>query len=199
MVCFQKHAAAIVIVLSFLLLGCEANDPPSSSTVKHKKMEATVHVRKLLNLSKQHHTTAYASGHLVTMSDASPSVCACAAAVEAVTAENRWKAAAPSECSEDAVVVSQSEAGERPGDMPCYSVTITNTCVSCAVRNVRVSCGEFGSGKLVDPSDFRRVAAGNCIVRGGGGAMQPSETISFEYSTQFQYDLGVASVSCSCG
>ncbi|RCV15296.1 hypothetical protein SETIT_3G046600v2 [Setaria italica] len=185
MVCFQKHAAAIVIVLSFLLLGCEANDPPSSSTVKHKKMEATVHVRKLLNLSKQHHTTAYASGHLVTMSDASPSVCACAAAVEAVTAENRWKAAAPSECSEDAVVVSQSEAGERPGGMPCYSVTITNTC--------------FGSGKLVDPSDFRRVAAGNCIVRGGGGAMQPSETISFEYSTQFQYDLGVASVSCSCG
>uniref|UniRef100_K3ZDA2 Lipoprotein n=1 Tax=Setaria italica TaxID=4555 RepID=K3ZDA2_SETIT len=153
----DKHAAAIVIVLSFLLLGCEANDPPSSSTVKHKKMEATVHVRKLLNLT----------------------------AVEAVTAENRWKAAAPSECSEDAVVVSQSEAGERPGGMPCYSVTITNTC--------------FGSGKLVDPSDFRRVAAGNCIVRGGGGAMQPSETISFEYSTQFQYDLGVASVSCSCG
>ncbi|XP_004963425.1 TPD1 protein homolog 1B [Setaria italica] len=102
MVCFQKHAAAIVIVLSFLLLGCEANDPPSSSTVKHKKMEATVHVRKLLNLT----------------------------AVEAVTAENRWKAAAPSECSEDAVVVSQSEAGERPGGMPCYSVTITNTCVS---------------------------------------------------------------------
>jgi hypothetical protein len=60
MVCFHKHAAAIVIVLSFvLLLGCEANnnDPPSCSSVKHnsKKIDATVHhVRELLNLSKQH-------------------------------------------------------------------------------------------------------------------------------------------------
>jgi hypothetical protein len=135
-----------------------------------------------------------------------PSCAAAAAVQQAVTttstAENRRKAAAaaPSECSEDAVVVSQlAEASERPGGMPRYSVTITNTCVSCAVRDVRVSCGEFGSGKLVDPGDFRRAAAGDyCIVR-GGGAMRPGETISFEYSNQFQYDLGVASVSCSCG
>ncbi|CAL5097193.1 unnamed protein product [Urochloa decumbens] len=169
MVYFLKHAVAMVIVLSFLFLGCDANDPPSSSMLKHNKMKAG-HVRKLLNLTGAAATT---------------------------TVTEKQKAAAPSECSQSAVVVSQAEAGLLPGGLPSYSVTITNTCLSCAVRDVHVSCGEFGSAELVDPGDFRRVAAGDCLVR-GGGAMRPGETISFEYANMFQYDLDVASVACSC-
>ncbi|CAN6336174.1 unnamed protein product [Urochloa humidicola] len=135
-------------------------------------MEAVHNVRKLLNLTA-------------------------AQAVTVVEKRGTTSTTAPSECSQDAVVVSQAEAGLRPGGLPAYSVTITNTCVSCAVRDVHVSCGAFGSAKLVDPGDFRRVTAGDCLVR-GGGAMRPGETISFEYANMFQYDLGVASVSCSC-
>ena len=119
--------------------------------------------------------------------------------MQAVAAEKkRRRSTAPNECSLDAVVVSQAEAAGRPGGVPCYSVTITNTCLSCTVRDLHVSCGEFGSARLVDPSDFRRLAVGDCIVR-GGGAVRPGETVSFDYSNQFQYDLHVASASCTCG
>ncbi|RLN29062.1 hypothetical protein C2845_PM05G11110 [Panicum miliaceum] len=123
--------------------------------------------------------------------------CAAAAAVQAVK-KRRGSTTAPSECSQDAVVVSQAEAGGRSGGVPCYSVTITNTCLSCAVRDLHVSCGEFGSARLVDPSDFRRLAVGDCLVR-GGGAVRPGETVYFEYTNQFQYDLRVASAFCTCG
>jgi len=116
----------------------------------------------------------------------------------AAAVKKRSGSTAPSECSQDAVVVSQAEAGGRPGGVPCYSVKITNTCLSCTVRDIHVSCGEFGSARLVDPSDFRRLAVGDCIVR-GGGAVRPGETVSFDYSNQFQYDLHVASASCTCG
>ena len=119
--------------------------------------------------------------------------------MQAVAAEKkRRRSTAPNECSLDAVVVSQAEAAGRPGGVPCYSVTITNTCLSCTVRDLHVSCGEFGSARLVDPSDFRRLAVGDCIVR-GGGALGAGETISFDYSNQFQFNLHVASASCTCG
>lgn len=122
----------------------------------------------------------------------------CAAAALAVTPVGNQKTEAPTECSENFVAVSQAEATRWLGGMPSYSVTITNTCASCAVSDVHVSCGEFGSAKLVDPSSFRRVTAGDCLV-GGGGAMQPGESISFDYSNMYPYDLDVSSVSCTCG
>ncbi|KAF8666902.1 hypothetical protein HU200_053430 [Digitaria exilis] len=161
--------AAMVILFSFLLLGCDgASDPPSSSTVKHEKI-AEVHVRKLLNLGKQ----------LIEP-----------AAVPAVTpVGDRKTAASPVECSEEFVAVCQAEASRWLGGMPSYSVTITNT-------DVHVSCGEFGSAKLVDPTSFRLVTAGDCLVS-GGGAMQPGESVSFDYSNMYPYHLDVTSVSCT--
>jgi len=116
--------------------------------------------------------------------------------VQAVAAEKkRRRSTAPNECSLDAVVVSQAEAAGRPGGVPCYSVTITNTCLSCTVRDLHVSCGEFASTVLVGPSSFRRLAYGDCLV-GDGGPIGPGETVCFEYSNSFIYSMDVASVSC---
>ncbi|XP_039827371.1 TPD1 protein homolog 1B-like [Panicum virgatum] len=99
------------------------------------------------------------------------------------------------DCSEGVVQVSQVNAGPLPSGIPSYSVTITNTCLDCTVRDVHVSCGEFASTVLVDPSSFRRLAYGDCLV-GDGGPIGPGETVCFEYSNSFIYSMDVASVSC---
>jgi hypothetical protein len=91
--------------------------------------------------------------------------------------------------------VSQVDAGLLPNGIPSYSVTITNTCLDCTVRDVHVSCGEFASTELVDPSSFQRLAYGDCLVR-DGAPIGPGETVSFEYSNSFMYSMDVASVSC---
>jgi len=150
-----------------------------------------------------HASYLYAAGNINTRT------CACAATVQAAagmsadTAEKTAAEAAPSECSEDAVEVSQSQDQQgadlpppSPGGVGTYSVTIANTCLHCTVRDVHISCGEFGQAQLVvAPADFRRVAVGVCLVR-GGGALGPGESVSFRYSSLFQYHLHVASVSC---
>ncbi|RLN34753.1 hypothetical protein C2845_PM03G25040 [Panicum miliaceum] len=61
---------------------------------------------------------------------------------------------APSKCSHVIVVVSQAKAWWQRGGVPCYNVTITNTCLSCTVRNLHIFCGEFGSTRLVDPAAY---------------------------------------------
>ncbi|TVU18104.1 hypothetical protein EJB05_34176, partial [Eragrostis curvula] len=172
----------MVAVFSFVLFiaGCEAGvvpggDPPSSSSAAKHGTMALLHVRKLLNIS----------------SDAN----AAAATTEERRRRRRTAAPAISECSEQSVVVSQDGGGLTPNSISLYSVTITNTCMSCTVRDVHVSCGEFASTELVRPSEFRRLAVGDCLVR-DGGALGPGETISFEYTNSFKYDMDVASVSC---
>ncbi|XP_062201477.1 TPD1 protein homolog 1B-like [Phragmites australis] len=148
--------------------GVVSGDPPSSSSaVKH---ETSSHVRKLL------------------VSTTDPRGAAVNAAAETMMMS-------PDDCSEEVVEVSQDNGGPLPNGIPSYSVTITNTCLGCTVRDVHVSCGEFASTELVDPSDFRRVAYGDCLVR-DGGPMGPGETILFEYSNSFLYPMDVASVSC---
>uniref|UniRef100_K4AMF4 TPD1 protein n=1 Tax=Setaria italica TaxID=4555 RepID=K4AMF4_SETIT len=96
---------------------------------------------------------------------------------------------------DEVVQVSQVDAGLLPNGIPSYSVTITNTCLDCTVRDVHVSCGEFASTELVDPSSFQRLAYGDCLVR-DGGPIGPGETVSFEYSNSLIYSMDVASVSC---
>ncbi|XP_008675824.1 TPD1 protein homolog 1B [Zea mays] len=98
-------------------------------------------------------------------------------------------------CSEEVVEVFQGSAGSLPNGIPSYSVTITNTCLDCTVCDVHVSCGEFASTEVVDPSDFRRLSYGDCLVR-NGGPIGPGETISFQYSNSFVYKMDVAAVSC---
>ncbi|CAL4931390.1 unnamed protein product [Urochloa decumbens] len=101
----------------------------------------------------------------------------------------------PDDCSEEDVVVYQSSANPLPSGIPAYTVRITNVCGGCTVSDVHVSCGDFASTELVDPAKFQRVGFNDCIVK-GGGAMEPSETVSFQYSNSFSYELNVASVSC---
>ncbi|CAL4923006.1 unnamed protein product [Urochloa decumbens] len=101
----------------------------------------------------------------------------------------------PDDCSEEDVVVYQSSANPLPSGIPAYAVQIINVCGGCTVSDVHVSCGDFASTELVDPGKFQRVGFNDCIVK-GGGAMEPSETVSFQYSNSFSYQLNVASVSC---
>ncbi|KAL6624863.1 hypothetical protein ACP70R_032184 [Stipagrostis hirtigluma subsp. patula] len=170
-----RRCAAMVIVLSFLLLACEAGvlagDPPSSSSVA-EHVRATPHIRKLLSTSTTVHAPA-------------------AATVERMASPG-------GECSEEAIDVSQHSVGTLADGIPLFSVTITNICLQCKVQDVHLSCGEFASTQLVDPSDFERVAYGDCVVK-GGGAMEPGETVSFEYSNSFEYPLAVSNVSCPPG
>lgn len=110
-------------------------------------------------------------------------------------AEKTEEAAPPDLCS-GVVAVSQGSAGSLSNGTPSYSVTITNTCLGCTVRDVHVSCGEFAAPtELVDPSDFRRLSYDDCLVK-NGGPMGPGDTISFEYSNSFIYKMDVATVSC---
>ncbi|CAL4914738.1 unnamed protein product [Urochloa decumbens] len=101
----------------------------------------------------------------------------------------------PDDCSEEDVVVYQSSANPLPSGIPAYTVQIINVCGGCTVSDVHVACGDFASTELVDPGKFQRVGFNDCIVK-GGGAMEPSETVSFQYSNSFSYQLNVASVSC---
>ncbi|PWZ20904.1 hypothetical protein Zm00014a_028098 [Zea mays] len=102
-----------------------------------------------------------------------------------------------SSCSgEEAVVVYQSSANPLPSGIPAYTVQIINVCGGgCTVYDVHVSCGDFASTELVDPAKFQRVAFDDCVVK-GGAALEPSETVSFQYSNSFSYQLSVASVAC---
>ncbi|XP_062232389.1 TPD1 protein homolog 1B-like [Phragmites australis] len=165
--CFQKRAA-MVIVFGFLL-ACEAGvvSGDPPSPSAVDHEKTVVHMRKLLNIT---------------------------AAGTAATEEELMMGL--EECSEQAVVLSQDSEGPMPNGIASYSVAITNTCLSRTVREVHVSCGEFASTELVNPNDFRRVAVGDCLVR-NGGAMGPGETVAFEYSNLFKYQLDVVSVSCS--
>ncbi|XP_062205202.1 TPD1 protein homolog 1B-like [Phragmites australis] len=101
----------------------------------------------------------------------------------------------PDDCSEEDVVVYQNSANPLPSGIPTYTVQIINVCGGCTVSDVHVSCGDFASTELVDPGKFQRVGFNDCIVK-GGGLLEPSETVSFQYSNSFSYTLNVASVAC---
>ncbi|KAK3137626.1 hypothetical protein QOZ80_5BG0454840 [Eleusine coracana subsp. coracana] len=102
----------------------------------------------------------------------------------------------PGEWSEEAVVVLQDNQDPMPNGISSYTMTITNTCLGCMVRDVHLVCGEFASTELVSPSEFRHLTVGDCLIH-NDGAMGPNDTIAFEYSNSFQYDMDVVLVSHS--
>ncbi|KAK3118727.1 hypothetical protein QOZ80_9BG0705620 [Eleusine coracana subsp. coracana] len=102
----------------------------------------------------------------------------------------------PDDCSEEDVAVYQNSANPLPSGIPTYTVQIVNVCGGCRVSDVHVACGDFASTELVDPGVFQRVGFNDCIVK-GGQPMEPSETVSFQYSNSFSYPLNVVSVSCA--
>ncbi|KAG0537468.1 hypothetical protein BDA96_03G150900 [Sorghum bicolor] len=165
----EGYAVAIVFMALLFLLSRQAGVVVKPTVaVKHQ----AVHVRRLLN------NDARAGGG---NSRGGAAAVTFAASVDL--------------CSEEVVEVSQGNAGSLPNGVPSYSVTITNTCLDCTVRDVHVSCGEFATTELVDPSYFRRLSYGDCLVR-NGGPIGPGEIISFDYSNSFIYKMEVATVSC---
>ncbi|KQJ88940.1 TPD1 protein homolog 1B [Brachypodium distachyon] len=102
----------------------------------------------------------------------------------------------PDGCSMENVEVYQNDAPHQASGIPAYSVEVINSCVSCTVYDVHLSCGNFASTDLVDPAEFRRIAYDDCLVN-DGKAMGPGDSVSFHYSNSFQYPLEVASVACN--
>ncbi|KAL6640862.1 hypothetical protein ACP70R_019043 [Stipagrostis hirtigluma subsp. patula] len=97
------------------------------------------------------------------------------------------------EC-EEAVDVSQHDdwAPGPPGE-PGVTACTSSTSASTARCTTSTSPA---STDVVEPSDFRRVRYGDCIVR-DGGAMGPGDEVDFEYSNSVSFPLEVASVSCT--
>ncbi|OEL33054.1 Polygalacturonase [Dichanthelium oligosanthes] len=168
--CFQKRAALAVVLFSFLLLLAAAEDLMLSSRL-----------------------AAAASG------DQHPSSSSTLKAARKLLLNSSRSIPTarmgPNDCSEEDVVVYQSSANPLPSGVPAYTVQIVNVCGGCTVSDVHVSCGDFASTELVDPGKFHRLAFNDCVVK-AGGPLQPSETVSFQYSNSFSYQLNVASVSC---
>uniref|UniRef100_A0A0E0L083 Uncharacterized protein n=1 Tax=Oryza punctata TaxID=4537 RepID=A0A0E0L083_ORYPU len=101
----------------------------------------------------------------------------------------------PNTCSMEQVAVYQSQVTSLPSGIPAYEVQIINRCGACTVYGVHVACGDFASTELVDPSQFRRVARGDCVVK-NGGPLGPGEAVVFQYTNSFSYPLRVTSVAC---
>ncbi|XP_066342089.1 TPD1 protein homolog 1B-like [Miscanthus floridulus] len=173
--CFKKRAALVIVVISSLLLLLITAQAAASG--HHPSSWSTLHqARKLLNTSTPPSSSSPPSP---------PGV------GDVSTARM-----GPDGCSGEDVVVYQSSANPLPSGIPAYTVQIINVCSGgCTVYDVHVSCGDFASTELVDPAKFQRVSFNDCVVK-GGGTLEPSETVSFQYSNSFSYQLSVASVAC---
>lgn len=96
-------------------------------------------------------------------------------------------------CTRSRIQVNQGAVGTING-IPKYSVTIVNGCESnCG--GIHISCGEFASSKLVNPSIFRRLAVNDCLVN-NGAPMKSGQVISFIYTNTFEYPMEVSSATC---
>ncbi|MCL7042897.1 hypothetical protein MKW94_023698 [Papaver nudicaule] len=101
-------------------------------------------------------------------------------------------------CSKDDIVVYQGPTTPLPNGIPTYTVQILNVCVSsggCSISNIHVSCGWFSSARLINPRLFRRQNYDDCLVN-NGEALEPGDSLSFQYANSFQYPLYVSSVAC---
>ncbi|CAN6288753.1 unnamed protein product [Urochloa humidicola] len=184
----ERATAATAIALLLLVLashagaiaGGEPPNPSAAAVTKHREMMQARKLKPLVN---------------ATTGGDDPRGDAAATTVHAPAERTAALDDDDDGCPEGVVQVSQVNAGSLPSGIPSYSVTITNTCLDCTVRDVHVSCGEFASTELVDPGNFQRLAYGDCLVK-DGGPIGPGETVSFEYSNSFIYSMGVVSVSC---
>ncbi|RLN39621.1 hypothetical protein C2845_PM01G45450 [Panicum miliaceum] len=161
-----QKRASLVVVFSLLLLLTAA----AAASFRGTSSSSARHARKLLNNTGE--SSSLGSGHYYST-----------------------ERMGPDDCSEEDVVVYQSSANPLPSGIPAYTVQIINVCGGCTVADVHVSCGDFASTELVDPDKFQRVGFNDCVVK-GGGPMEPSEAVSFQYSNSFSYQLNVASVAC---
>ncbi|XP_037406158.1 TPD1 protein homolog 1A-like [Triticum dicoccoides] len=97
------------------------------------------------------------------------------------------------------IAIYQGRGTTLPSGVPAYTVDVMNRCSGgdgdCAIAGIHVRCGWFSSVSLVDPRKFRRLARDDCLLN-DGQPLLAGETISFEYSNSFPYQLSVAVATC---
>ncbi|CAM0949947.1 unnamed protein product [Alopecurus aequalis] len=97
------------------------------------------------------------------------------------------------------IAIYQGRGTTLPNGIPAYTVDVMNRCSAgdgdCAIAGIHVRCGWFSSVSLVDPRKFRRLARDDCLIN-DGQPLLAGETLSFEYSNSFPYQLSVAVATC---
>ncbi|CAN6347656.1 unnamed protein product [Urochloa humidicola] len=102
------------------------------------------------------------------------------------------------------IEIYQGPASPLPSGVPSYKVDVVNRCLGgldggasgeCAIAGIHVRCGWFSSVSLVDPSKFRRLGHNDCLLN-DGRPLLGGDTISFEYSNSFKYELSVRVATC---
>ncbi|CAN7053629.1 unnamed protein product [Brassica oleracea var. botrytis] len=99
-----------------------------------------------------------------------------------------------SRSSEPTVRQTQVKLGEGKK----FRVEVMNKCPMCPIINLRLKCQGFPQS-LVDPTLLRVLSssAGNCVVN-DGLPLSPMETLSFNYSSSYQFALSPLSWSFQC-
>ncbi|CDP22272.1 unnamed protein product [Coffea canephora] len=100
-------------------------------------------------------------------------------------------------CSKDNILVFQGQTKRMFNGIPTYTVEVQNVCdsASCSISNIHLSCGWFSSARLINPQIFRRLGYNDCLVK-DGQALNPGESLTFQYANSFSYPLSVSSVAC---
>ncbi|KAL2342802.1 hypothetical protein Fmac_004087 [Flemingia macrophylla] len=100
------------------------------------------------------------------------------------------------ECDKAVIEINQSPGTPMQNGIPTYIVEIMNTCVSgCLVSEIHVDCGMFTSATLINPTIFKRLRYGDCLVN-NGMPVPNGAIISFKYATTYSYPLSVSSLIC---
>jgi hypothetical protein len=104
-----------------------------------------------------------------------------------------------SSCNLRDVSLTQGFQGYGADGEPTYAVQIIDTCSNprCKISNVHVSCGMFSSGVLINPSAFRRIQPGVCLVN-NGRPLRPMDIISFTYTSIFLQPLSISYGNVQC-
>lgn len=84
-------------------------------------------------------------------------------------------------CSPSDIDISQKPSGFGAGNVPKYTVGIINESPDTSLYDVHVDCRSFASTTLINPSVFRRLTPGDCLVK-DGQPMEPFEIIVFDYT-----------------
>ncbi|CAM6084662.1 unnamed protein product [Calypogeia fissa] len=101
------------------------------------------------------------------------------------------------ECSYRSDLESTQGSFYLPDGLPIFRVTVINTCLDCSYSDIQIGCGDFTSGKLVNPAIFRRITDGDCLLN-NGNPLAPQDAIEFEYISTFPYPMAVLRARSSC-
>lgn len=102
----------------------------------------------------------------------------------------------PNECNPRKIQIHQWPSGFAGLNVPKFTVQIINEAWHVGgVFDVQISCAAFASTTLINPTIFRRLSTGTCLLK-NGSKIVPGEVITFEYSNLFPYPLNVLDIKC---